>query len=256
MVVHVKKNDSPLLIAHRGESVDAPENTLAAFDLAWKLGDDAIELDVHLSADGQIVVCHDANTLRTGGEKLVIKDQSLAALQALDVGIWKGLQWAEQRLTTLENVLDKTPAGKVVFVEVKPADRTAAVVVELFRRRRWAGVEVRLISFHFDVVRQFKRDLPGMAVYWLVEPKADRETNRVSPSIDEIIAAVQAAGLDGIDIKDGPWISASSVQRMRESGLAVSVWTVDDPARCRELVELEVDAITTNRAAWMRGLIF
>ena len=80
----------PEIIAHRGESWLAPENTLAAFNLAWKRGADAVELDVHLTADGHLIVCHDDNTERTTGRKLVIRQSTLAELRTLDAGAWKG----------------------------------------------------------------------------------------------------------------------------------------------------------------------
>src|SRR6478609_1034971 len=108
----------PLLIAHRGESHLAPENTLAAFRLAWSLGDDAIELDVHLTRDGQVVVCHDDDTSRTTGgrTKRVVRDSAAGELRALDVGAWKGPQYAGERMPLLEEVLSILPAGKRAFV--------------------------------------------------------------------------------------------------------------------------------------------
>src|SRR3954447_22836048 len=81
------------LIAHRGESADAPENTMAAFRLAWGRKDPAIELDVHLTGDGKLVVGHDADTKRTTGKKLLIKESTLEELRALDAGRWKGPDW-------------------------------------------------------------------------------------------------------------------------------------------------------------------
>lgn len=80
-------------VAHRGASFDAPENTLIAMKQAWEQGADAIELDLWLSKDGRVVVCHDADTGRTGGVKRKIADQTWAELQQLDVGAWKGPQF-------------------------------------------------------------------------------------------------------------------------------------------------------------------
>jgi glycerophosphoryl diester phosphodiesterase len=94
-----------LLIAHRGESADAPENTLAAFRLAWERNVPTIELDVHLTKDGEAVICHDADTKRTAGTKLVIKDTPLADLRALDAGKWKAPRWAGEKLPTLAEAL-------------------------------------------------------------------------------------------------------------------------------------------------------
>ena len=81
---------APFLVAHRGASKDAPENTLPAFELAWKQGADAIEGDFYLTKDGKIVCFHDGDTKKITGKKLVVKDSTLAELQALDVGEWRG----------------------------------------------------------------------------------------------------------------------------------------------------------------------
>src|SRR3954447_1104654 len=81
------------IVAHRGESADAPENTMAAFRLAWERKDDAIELDVHLTRDEVLLVSHDADTARTTGIAKVIKDSTMEELRALDAGRWKGPRW-------------------------------------------------------------------------------------------------------------------------------------------------------------------
>src|SRR3954464_3658608 len=83
---------SARLPAHRGESDLAPENTMASFSLAWKNGEKIVETDIQLTKDGQVVICHDADTFRTSGQKtkLVIKDSTLAEIQKVDVGAWKG----------------------------------------------------------------------------------------------------------------------------------------------------------------------
>src|SRR5512133_60470 len=109
----------PLLIAHRGASREAPENTLAAFDLAWQQGADGIEADFRLTADGRIVCLHDATTGRTANLDLVVADSSFAELQQLDVGSWKGTRWQGERIPTLEEVLARLPLGKRLFIELK-----------------------------------------------------------------------------------------------------------------------------------------
>ena len=84
----------PRLVAHRGASAAAPENTLAAFRRAWELGCEAIELDVHLSADEQAVVIHDQDLARTAGDPRRVRECSLAELRALEVGSWKAAAFA------------------------------------------------------------------------------------------------------------------------------------------------------------------
>src|SRR5438445_6957075 len=107
------------IIAHRGASYDAPENTLASVKLAWEQKADAVEIDVHLSKDGSIVVIHDANTSKVAGVRKRVSDQTLAELKGLDVGRWKGPKWASERIATLDEVLATVPERKRLFIEIK-----------------------------------------------------------------------------------------------------------------------------------------
>ncbi|MCB1806648.1 MAG: glycerophosphodiester phosphodiesterase, partial [Candidatus Competibacteraceae bacterium] len=108
-----------LIIAHRGASGEAPENTLAAFDLAWRQQADGIELDVRLSRDGRVMVHHDPTTKRLTGTDLSIADSTSDALRQLDFGIWKGPEFAGQRMPVLDEVLAAAPPGKQVVIEIK-----------------------------------------------------------------------------------------------------------------------------------------
>ena len=108
-----------LIIAHRGASHDAPENTLSAFKLAIEQGADGFEADFYLTSDGKIVCFHDKDTERIAGKKLLVTQTPLDELQALDVGSWKGPQWKGERMPTMEDVLAAVPAGKKIFIELK-----------------------------------------------------------------------------------------------------------------------------------------
>jgi len=244
----------PLLIAHRGESFDAPENTLAAFQLAWDRGIPAVELDVHVTSDGHAVVCHDEDTERTGGVKLVIKDRSLAVLRAIDVGAWKSPAFAGQVIPTLAEVFQGIPAGRCVFVEIKPGVEAVSAVAKVVNAGDWSAIEIRFMSFSADVVAELKRQLPKYGRYWLIEPEQDKQ-GRWSPTPAEIAQTALAAGATGVDVGDGAWLTAEAVGVFRDAKLDVVVWTVDDPERCKVLAGLGVSGITTNRAAWIRDQI-
>ena len=108
----------PIVIAHRGASHDAPENTLEAFRLAWEQGADAIEGDFRLTADRRIVCIHDATTARTGDRTLRVSRSRFDALRRVDVGAWKGARWRGASIPSLEEVLACVPAGKRLFIEL------------------------------------------------------------------------------------------------------------------------------------------
>src|SRR5688572_19132601 len=110
----------PAVVAHRGESHEAPENTMAAYKLAWERGVHA-ETDVHLTKDGKLIICHDADTARlaAGKTKLIIKDHTADELRKLDVGSFKGPSYAGERMPLLDELLPTIPAGCKLLIEVK-----------------------------------------------------------------------------------------------------------------------------------------
>src|SRR5262245_9603118 len=103
------------IIAHRGASHDAPENTLAAVRLAWEQGADAVEVDVHLSRDSRLVVIHDPTTKRTGNIRCRVLDRTFDELRRIDVGWWKGLRWERETIPCLESVIKTIPRNKRLF---------------------------------------------------------------------------------------------------------------------------------------------
>ena len=107
------------IIGHRGASWDAPENTLAAIELAWRQGADAVESDFRLTRDGRIVASHDDSTLRAAGIDLRVHERSLAELRELDFGGWKGEQFRGEPIPTLDQLLATLPPDKRFYVETK-----------------------------------------------------------------------------------------------------------------------------------------
>lgn len=242
------------IIAHRGASHEAPENTLAALRLGFEQGAEAGELDVHLTADGRLVVIHDADTRRVAGIDLPVAAQTAAVLQALEAGQWgrwKGSTFAE-KIPLLSDALALVPAGRRQFIELKVG---AAGVPELVRVVRASGLSARqlpIITFSFETAHAAKQALPEHEVCWLVDYPADPQKNP-PPALGDLIARVKAAGLDGLDLdKDFP-IDAAFVAQVRAAGLKLYTWTVDDPGRAAELRAAGVDGITTNRPAWLRA---
>ncbi|HSG69711.1 MAG TPA: glycerophosphodiester phosphodiesterase family protein, partial [Planctomycetaceae bacterium] len=106
------------IIAHRGASYDAPENTLASVNLAWEQNADAVEIDIWLTSDNQIVLMHDKTPKRYGGPDTLVSEMTLEQLRALDVGAWKDPRWKGEKAPLLSEVLPLVPAGKRLFIEI------------------------------------------------------------------------------------------------------------------------------------------
>ena len=120
----------PLIIAHRGESFDAPENTLSSVNLAWERDAEAVEVDVRLSKDNHVVVFHDRTTKRIGNRSEKVKNQTLAELRELDVGSWKSEIYVNEKIPTLAEVLQTVPDGKRIIIEIKSSQKTIPYLVE------------------------------------------------------------------------------------------------------------------------------
>ena len=238
------------IIAHRGASHDAPENTLAAIRLAWLHGADAVEVDVHLTADGRLAVIHDLDTSRTGragGVVFAINSSKLTELQRVDVGGWKGAQFIGERIAALDDALALVPPGKRIFVEVKSGPAALDELVRCLTRCPLTPAQVVVISFDFDVARHAKRRLPRCEVCWIIE-RESVDGRRPRP---EIMRAATDAGLDGLDL-EADWVDESWVQQSGTAGFKLYDWTVDDAALGQRLARLGVDGITTNRPQWLR----
>ena len=240
------------IIAHRGASHDAPENTLAAINLGWRQDADAVEVDVHLSRDGQLVVIHDNNTRRTGRVNNKVSAQTLAELRGLDVGRWKGTQWSGQRIPTLEEVLAIVPEGRRLFLELKCGPEGIPELVRVAGTSRRRPSPIVAIGFSRQTMKQLKAQMLELEVCWIVRFRRNWKTGRRFPARDEMIAAAQEAGLDGVDMDAGGPVDAPLVNQLKAAGLKVYVWTVDSVARARRLVAANVDGITTNRPQWLR----
>ena len=242
-------------VAHRGESFLAPENTMAAVNLGWKLGADAVEFDVHLTRDGKLAVVHDKDLKRTSGQKLVVAENTLAELQALDVGRWKGEQFAGERVPTIEQVLATVPEGKRLFIEVKVGPEAVPALVQAVRASGKRPEQLVVISFSADTLALAKQKLPELKMYYLAGQKQDEKTGKWSPPLDEVIRTAQRIKADGVDVQAKETFDAAFVQKAKAAGFEVHAWTVDDPELARRLIGFGVDGITTNRPQWLRGQV-
>jgi glycerophosphoryl diester phosphodiesterase len=241
-----------VLAAHRGASQAAPENTLAAIDLAWTLDADLIEVDFYLTADGELVAHHDSTTKRTAGVDRRVEDQTLEELKALDVGSWKDAKWAGERIATLGEVFGRVPADKGILIELKSDARSVPPLVEIVRGSALAPKQMTVICFQENVVERVKQSLPQIRVLWLASFEED-DGGRWQPTVEEIVATAGRIGADGVDLNANvEVIDEAFVAQLREADLEFHVWTVDDPEVARRMRDLGAHSITTNRPGWLR----
>lgn len=232
----------PWIIAHRGASEDAPENTLAAFSLAVDQGADGVECDLQRSSDGEVVLIHDEALARTTDGQGAVAERSAAELGALDAGSWKHPRYAGQGVPRLEQLLALPAVGRLLL-ELKHGgpEGMAALARRSLALVERAGATERAVFMSFDrAALEALRATPARAV-WLREadaPWAPRE----------------AADLWGLGVAHAA-LDAARVAEAHALGLRVFAWTVNDEARARALADAGVDAIITDAPARIRAAL-
>ncbi len=238
------------IIAHRGASFDAPENTLAAIRLAWQQGADAVEIDVHFSKDGHVVVIHDDTTRKTAGVRRKVASQTLKELKALDAGSWKHPKFKGEPIPTLVEAMATIPRGRRLFVEIKCGAECIPSFAADVRASGLKPDQIVPIGFSLETMTQLKRAVPELEVCWVVEFK--RTLRGWSPAAGRLIEQVAQAGLDGLDVSGRGPVDGDFTRQIHAAGQALYIWTVDEPTRARELMDAGVNGITTNKPGWLR----
>ena len=239
------------IIAHRGASEDAPENTLPAMQLAWEQGSDAAELDLWLSRDGKLAVFHDADTKRFAEPVRKIKEMTLAEIQQLDVGAFKGAPFKGVRVPALESILATVPAGKRIVLELKDGPELIPEFARIIQASGLKTEQMCVISFKEDTLRASKKALPDVPHYFLKGYKADPKTGEL-PQLEPLLALCRDAKFEGLNLHFDWPVTTEFTAKVKARNLKLMIWTVDDAAVAKRLAAAGVDAITTNRPAWLR----
>lgn len=233
------------IIAHRGASAHAPENSLSSMKLAWEQNADAIELDLWLSSDGKVIVFHDADTNRFENTPRKISSLTLAEAQKLDVGAWKDPKFKGERIPTLSSILETIPKGKRAVLEIKCG---AEILPELNREIKKSGrqlEELAIINFNYDVLKLSKEMFPQIDHFFISNYNKDK-SGKV-PELLPLIDRCKAARFDGLFLQYSWPIDARFIAQVKSAGLKLVVWTVDDVAVAKRMRDAGVDAITTNK---------
>lgn len=234
--------DQVEISAHRGASLAAPENTLAAVRGAIDAGANRVEVDVQRTADGIVVVNHDADLMRVAGQSLVISQSTFADLREADLGASRGPEFAGERLPTLEEVFDAA-AGRVnILVELKTyrGDRDA-LVAEVVRLIRDRGIQTTtaLMSLEYREVQAVKRLAPELECGLIVSASL----GNISRLDCDFLAVAKSHA------------TPAFIAAAHAAGKEVFVWTVDDPREMSILIERGVDNLITNDPAAATALL-
>lgn len=237
-----------MVVAHRGASADAPENTLAAFKLAWQQGADGIEGDFYLTADEQIVCIHDSDTKRTAGRKRDVESATLEELRQLEYGAWKDPAFAGEPIPTLDEVIATVPEGKTMVIELKSKQKIVPKLVETLKRHADLPIQWLVISFDAPTVAEVRKRMPEIRVHWLTSFKRGGVAMSKRPTAAQIGQTVARTGASGVGMKgDTSVIDLAFVQELRRAGCPeFHVWTIDSAGDAVRFADLGAVGITTN----------
>lgn len=244
----------PLIIAHRGASALAPENTPAAFEKAISDGAEGIEFDIQLAKDGVPVVFHDYDLKRLGRREGNLSDFTSEELQNLDVGTWFNLKnphranekFPAETVPTFSGLLDFLKDYKgLLYVEMKFAGNDTSALVEavcnIIVKSEFLP-QVKLKSFNLEAIRQAKKLFPEIRTVALFEPKL----NTILRGKLHLIEKAEAFRADELSLH---YSLATQKMIAAAKNFPVTIWTADNPAWVKRAINLGLDAIITNNPA-------
>ena len=242
-------------ISHRGESVDAPENTLPAYKTAVERGF-GFECDIYLSADKRVFTFHDRTLTRTSGgvNKKNCNDATWAEVSKLDVGNWgkwKGSEFAGTRPALLEEVLELTRDGRWLYIDVK--SKTSEIVPHvkaIFAKQTRANPKNTLfLCGSVECGKAFKKLMPEYKVLSCLNCCKGWTKDAPPEPVENIIATTRAMGADGVDLRFIRDVTTPEyMQAIKNAGLELHVWTVDELDDAVEAFKRGAQTVTTNCA--------
>lgn len=241
----MQKNKTPKLIAHRGASGEAPENTLAAIQKAIDIGVDYIEFDVRLTKDGVPVVIHDATLSRTTGGRNshYVHDLTLDQIKKLDIGSWFDPRFATEAVPTLEDVL--LLANQTgLMIEIKEGVESPQVMVDsllkVLKSSRSNPEFLKFGSFSVPIIQEVMKQAPFLNVMGIIE-EADNIQSFVDLGIKHMALWYKL-------------INPDLIQKLHNNDINIWTFTVDDPEIVRLFVSLSIEGIITNQPRYMLGI--
>lgn len=230
------------IVAHRGASGYAPENTIAAFDKAVEMKADYIEIDVQRSKDGELVIIHDTTVDRTTDGTGEVKDLTFEQLRALDAGSFKGEQFKGEKIPTFDEILDRYHGKTGILIELKAPELypgiEESVAQELKERNLDHPQNEKIIiqSFNFESMEKMNELLPKVPIGVLTSSQADASEQALKEF---------SAYADYFNPSYGI-VSEDLVEQVHSLGMKISSWTVNSQETADFLLSMDVDAIITN----------
>ena len=235
----LKEKDYPLIVAHRGASMEAPENTLPAYIKAWDQVVDAVELDVRETKDKRLICVHDDSLGRVSESEYSISQETLATLKTIDIGSFRSKKFANTYVPLLKEVFDCKPEKSKIFIEIKPSKISFNELNEMVETDVISKLNTHFLGFYPKVVEGLNKRFDIPATLSIVPAFFDYDYEKISSFLEKS----KSFGISQrIDSKK----SMNLIKKFKEEGKYCITWTVNNKKYMRDLIELGVDAIITD----------
>ncbi|MDN0039942.1 glycerophosphodiester phosphodiesterase family protein [Bacillus aerophilus] len=227
------------IIAHRGSSSAAPENTIAAFDVAVEQGADYIELDVQMTMDQHIVVIHDDTVERTTNGNGLVKSYTLDQLKKLDAGSWFDQQYTNERIPTLQEILERYSQRIGILIEIKHPKRQIGIEKAVARIINQFAYSRHIIIQSFDVhaLQRIKAFAPSLRTALIIKPDAFKLTKRKLTTYSSFANCLNMKKT---------MINRWWIDRIHTFGMDVFIWTVKDQKTAHRIKKYPIDGVVTD----------
>lgn len=247
---------TPIIVAHRGASYKAPENTIPAFKIAFEEQTDFIEGDFWLTADNEIVCIHDSNTRRVGNRNIRVSISTLDELRKIDVGIRNGEQFSGTKIPTLQEVLEIIPEQKGLHLEIKDNRENFLIrLKEILNGNNIHTNRIRIISFHRNIIKASKKYFPEIKAYLIFGWYFSKGNYFKSLSKKLIMKKLSTVNCDGVVLFADSYIDGEFLNKLKEENFDVCTYNVENESKAQKLVSYGVDSITTNSPLMIRNAI-
>ncbi|WOQ72732.1 glycerophosphodiester phosphodiesterase family protein [Bacillus stratosphericus] len=227
------------IIAHRGSSSAAPENTIAAFDVAVEQGADYIELDVQMTMDQHVVVIHDDTVDRTTNGNGLVKSYKLDQLKKLDAGSWFDQQYTNERIPTLQEILERYSQRIGILIEIKHPKRQIGIekaVARIINRFAYSR-HIIIQSFDVHALQRIKAFAPSLRTALIIKPDVFKLTKRKLTTYSSFA--------NGLNMKK-TMINRWWIDRIHTFGMDVFIWTVKDQKTADRIKKYPIDGVVTD----------
>jgi glycerophosphoryl diester phosphodiesterase len=221
--------------------------------LAIKQNADALECDIHLDAENEVIVIHDKTTTRTTGLDKRVDRLIVTELKQLDAGRWKGDEYKNVRIPTLKEVFAILPKDKKIFIEIKSGIRAIRPINLLLEKSIISHSQINMMAFDLDTLIRLRKMFTDIEILLLYELPDFKKGDDIRKKLKDIIYIANRHIFDGVNLQNIQELDADFIQACKGQNLKCYCWTVNDAERAKYLMKSGINGIATDRPGWIRA---